>query len=201
MKKFLKVTIVAILLIIMCTNIANALSFTATMTPSSSNVDPSTEFTIRIKVSNLDVGPNGINSLSGILEYDENVFEELNESSFEALNGWGSLAYNSETKRITIMKASFVKTEEQVFQVTFKTKSDLEEGTSGQIQFSNIKAANSAEEIGASEITTTIHIGEGSVENEIDDENNVKKNNQNTNTNGNRLIIPTNNTVNNTTIL
>ena len=45
-------------------SVANALSFTASMTPSSTTVPESTEFTVSVKVANLDVGANGINSLS-----------------------------------------------------------------------------------------------------------------------------------------
>lgn len=44
---------------------ASALSFTATMTPSATTVAEATEFTVTVKVSNLDVGTNGINSLKG----------------------------------------------------------------------------------------------------------------------------------------
>lgn len=157
-KKFLKVTIVVMLIACMYANIVNALSFTATMTPSSSNVEESTEFTISVKVSNLDVGSNGINTLSGTLNYDEDVFETISDNSIEGLNSW-SPSYNSETKKITLTKTTFVKTEEQVFQVTFKTKSGLEEGTSGQIQFTGIVASNSESDITASDISTSISVG------------------------------------------
>ena len=59
-KKFLKITIVVLMLIWTCSTIVNALSFTATITPSSTTVAESTEFTVSIKVSNLDVGQNDI---------------------------------------------------------------------------------------------------------------------------------------------
>ena len=49
-KKLLKVTIIALLLVIMYSTIANAFSFTVSMTPSSSNLDVSTEFTIMVKI-------------------------------------------------------------------------------------------------------------------------------------------------------
>ena len=156
-KKFLKISIVSIMLILVCTTIANALSFTATMTPSSTTVAESTEFTIAIKVSNLDVGSNGINSLSGYLKYDTGVFEVISDSSIEGLNSW-SPTFNSENGKITLTKTTFVKTEESVFQVTFKTKAGVS-GKSGAISYTNIVASNSAQEISASDISTTITIG------------------------------------------
>lgn len=161
-KKFLKIAIIAVLLVFVYTTVASALSFTTTMTPSATVVPESTEFTVEVKVSNLDVGANGINSLSGYLKYDEKVFEKISESSIEGRNGW-SHSYNAENDgKITLTKTSFVKTEEEVFQITFKTKSgfDKEEETKGQIQFTKITASNSASEISASDISIEITIGE-----------------------------------------
>ena len=54
-KKFLKITIVAVLIIAMLNGIVNAFSFTATMTPSSTNVDPSAEFTIMLPMEETSV--------------------------------------------------------------------------------------------------------------------------------------------------
>lgn len=157
-KKFLKVTIVALLLVLVYTSIVNAFSFTATMTASSSNVDPSAEFTIQVKVSNLDVGENGINQLTGTLSYDEDVFEEISDSSIEGFNSW-SHSYNAETKAIKLTKTTFVKAEEVVFQITFKTKEDVEPGTVGKINFTEIQANNSESSIAASDISTSITVG------------------------------------------
>ncbi len=156
-KKFVKLIIVAIMLMITCSTIVNALSFTATMTPSSTTVAESTEFTISIKVSNLDVGQNGINTLSGYLKYDTSVFETISESSIEGLNNW-SPSFNSENGKITLTKTTFVKTEEAVFQITFKTKSGIS-GKTGSISYTNILASNSEEEISATDISTTITVG------------------------------------------
>ena len=77
-KKVFKVLIMIMLLVIAVSTDAQAASFTATMTPSKKVVPESTEFTVEIKVSNLDVGANGINSLSGHLKYDKNnnIFSE-----------------------------------------------------------------------------------------------------------------------------
>ena len=117
-KKILKISIILIMLVLVYSTIVNALSFTATMTPSSTTVEEATEFTIEIRVSNLDVGTNGINSLSGKLTYDDKVFETIGDSNIEGLNSW-SPTYNAQTGKITLTKTTFVKTEEPVFQLTF----------------------------------------------------------------------------------
>ena len=122
-RKIFKIAIIAMLLVCVCATLVSALSFSVTMTPSKKVVPASTEFTVEIKVSNLDVGTNGINTLSGNLIYDDEVFETIGESSIEGRNGW-SHSFNPENDgKITLTKMSFVKTDEEVFQVTFKKTS------------------------------------------------------------------------------
>lgn len=193
-RKILKIAIIAVLLVCTCSTLVNALSFTATMTPSKKVVPASTEFTVEIKVSNLDVGANGINSLSGNIKYDKNVFETITESSIEGRNGW-SHSFNAENDgKITLTKTSFVKTEEEVFQITFKTKSAEDLGTEnvkGLIQFTGITASNSASDITANDISVEIKIGEedttegGTTENGTIQVNPTPNGNTNTNTNTN----------------
>lgn len=185
-KKLLKVTIIALLLVTMYSTIVNAFGFTVSMTPSSSNVGVATEFTIMVKIANLDVGTNGINSLSGTLNYDEDVFEPINESSIDGQNGWLP-TYNADNKKITLLKELFVKSEERVFQVTLKTKPDVPVGTVGKVEFVGIKASNSENDITASDISTSITVGgEGQSTANITNESNTANN---------LIIRPTNNTV------
>lgn len=186
-KKFLKISIVVMMFVLAYSTIVNALSFTATMTPSSTTVAESTEFTVSIKVSNLDVGSNGINSLSGYLDYDETVFETISDSSIDGLNSW-SPTYTADSGRLTLTKPTFVKAEESVFQITFKTKSGVS-GKSGQISFSTIVASNSQDDISASDISTSITVGTGS--------GNATNNVSNNPVNNTLVIVPITNTSNN----
>ena len=187
-KKVFKVLIMIIVLVIAVSTVAQAASFTASMTPSSTTVAPETEFTVTVKISNLDVGSNGINSLSGYLTYDDAVFETINESSIEGVNDWKP-TFSSDNGRITLLKTQFVNSEEAVFQITFKTKSetDLKKKTSGIIKLSQVVASNSQDDITASDISTTITISTATA-------------NETTNTATNSLVLKTNTTVKNTTI-
>ncbi len=198
-KKFLKITIVAILLVLVYTTIVNALGFTATMTSSSSNVEPSSEFTVKVSVSNLDVGDNGINQLNGTLSYDEDVFEEINDSSIEGLDTW-SHSYDSEAKTVKLTKTTFVKKDEEVFQVTFKTKADVKSGTVGKINFTGITASNSEQSIPATDVSISITVGGEPINTaNVNSENQSPlilsantNSNTNTNTNTNVNKIPVN---------
>lgn len=212
-KRILKITTIMIMFTLVYVSIVNALSFTATMTPSSTTVAESTEFTVKIKVSNLDVGTNGINTLSGYLKYDKDIFETITDSSIDGLNGW-SPAYSSDSEKVTVTKPTFVKTEEEVFQVTLKTKSGVS-GKSGKIEFTNIVASNTDAEIQAQNISTEITVGTVSenVSNGTGNSsiglsnlttNNTSKtnavNNTNTNTNTNNTTnTPISSVVNNST--
>ena len=156
-KKSLIITLIMILIICVLVNSASALSLTATMTPSSTTVPESTEFTVTIKVSNIDAGQNGINSLQGYLKYDTAVFETISATSIEKLNTW-TPEYNAETGKIVLYTTIFVKDADEVLQITFKTKSGVN-GKSGSIKLSNTIASNSESEISAADISTTITVG------------------------------------------
>lgn len=190
-KKILKLTTIIMLLVITYATIANALSLTVSMETNSTTIAEATEFTVTVKVSNLDVGENGINSLTGTLKYDKTIFEEITDSSIEGVNGWNS-SYEKDTGKIVSTKQSFVKSEESVFNITLKTKADIT-GKEGVIEFTDIKAQNSDSQIDAQNISVTISVG-------TESGNTANK----SNTGNSTSILPVsntarNNTVNNTT--
>lgn len=156
-KKCLKIITIGMLLIITYATIVRALSLTVSMETNTTTVAEATEFTVQVKVSNLDVGDNGINSLSGTLKFNKDIFEEITESSIEGINGW-STSYEKDTGKITATKQTFVKTEEAVFNITLKTKSNIT-GKEGIVELTDIKALNSDSQIDAPNISVTILIG------------------------------------------
>ena len=199
-KKSLVITLIMVLVICGLVNSVSALSFSTTMTPSSTTVPEATEFTVTVKVSAIDAGTNGINSLAGYLKYDTDVFETIGETAIEGLNSWQP-SYNSENGKITLVKNQFVKTDEEILQITFKTKTGVT-GETGAISFSNIVASNSESNISARDISTTITVGTASANANTNTYSNGIQNpavtinpNRNTNTN---VVSPTVNNQNNT---
>lgn len=188
--KLLSIILVMFVMIFMMTMCASAVSFTATMTPSATTVKEATEFTITVKVSNLDVGSNGINSLEGYLKYDTDIFETISESSIEGLNSW-SAKFDETTGKISLTKNTFVTSTQEVFQITFKTKTDVS-GESGTISYSDIVASNSETTISATDISTSIAVG-----NSAEGNTNTTPITNNTVT-INAITSTTNNTTNNT---
>ena len=190
-----------------------ALSFNVSMTPNKTRVEDASEFTVTVKVSNLDVGSNGINGLTASLAYDTEVFETINESNIDGLNNW-SVEYETNGK-VSAKKNSFVNDDEEVFQITLKTKSGVEEGKTGTVSLSNIIATNSDDKIDATKVSTTITIGSqqttitpptsnnsSNINNntiQITPNNNTSKQNESNNTTNNVTNNATNNVVSNYT--
>lgn len=201
--KILSMILIMTLIVFIMTVSVNALSFTATITPSATTVAESTEFIVTVKVSNLDVGTNGINGLTGYLKYDTDVFETISESSIEGLNSW-TPKLDETTGKISLIKNNFVTSAQEVFQITLKTKSDVS-GKTGTISYSNISASNSETTITANDISTSITVGTPSVTNtqQTNTTSNISVISANTSTNTvtnntlNSVNTITNNTVNN----
>jgi len=156
-KLFIITLIVSIFVCLANVNPAYALSFTTTITTDTTTVPESKEFTVKVKVSNLDVGGNGINQFKGYLEYDQSLFETITEASIEGLNGW-TATYLADTKQVQLFNTTFVNTDSDVFQITFKTKTNIM-GKEGKIELKKIVATNSEAEINATDISTKITIG------------------------------------------
>ena len=192
--KLLSIVLVMLLMVSIIAISAYAVSFTATMTPSATTVKEATEFTITVKVSNLDVGANGINSLEGYLKYAADVFETISESSIEGLNSWVA-KFDETTGKISLTKNTFVTSTQEVFQITFKTKSDVS-GKSGTISYSDIVASNSETTISATDISTSIAIGNTSEGNTTNTTSNVVA--ISNNTVSINAVTSSNNTANNT---
>lgn len=188
-KKFLILSLIMVLIISLLSVTATAadnFSFTVSMTASNSKVEAGSEVLVTVKISNLNVGDTGINSFSAYLSYDTEVFETLTDSSVDGINGWVP-SYTTGTGKVSLYRRTFLKTDEEIMQITLKTKSDVAEGTQGEVKLSTIIVSNSVDETGTPPVSTMITIGSGTTGGdgivEPDD-------NANTNTNTNSTLIP-----------
>ncbi len=202
-KYFYVIAIIATVILSALTINVNAADYTfsASMKPSSTTIEAGEEFTVNIKVSNINVGNNGINSINGVFEYDASAFEDVTADSFEGLNDW-TVKYTANTGKLSFLKTNFVKESQDICQVTLKAKSDVNV-SKGAIELKDLVASNSENSIASSttEVSLEIGIGEGSPSNSNSIKINANTNsssNRNTNTNTNVTNIINNNTNNNT---
>lgn len=135
-------------------------TFIVSMNAKNSRVTAGSEVLITVKLSNLNVGENGINSFSAYLSYDTDVFEVLTESSVDGCNGWVA-SYNAGTGKVSLYKPTFLTSDEEVMQISLKTKADLSDGTHGEVKLSMPIVSNSNDEIAGSAVSTNITIGSG----------------------------------------
>lgn len=205
-EKILKITILMVLLVVMYTTIVSALSMSLLMETDKTTIPAGTEFSVNFKIANLDMGENGVASVTGTLEYDKTVFEEITEGSVETVNEWG-LKYEKDNKLI-LFKNTFSKKDEEIFNVTFKTKKDVD-NKDGVIKFKDISAGETDSSVDIEDVSITIHVGtpDENEENKTNTNNSAAKltpsnkaNNtaKNTNTNSNTNTKTSNNAVNNT---
>lgn len=156
-------SLIMVMIISLLTPVVSAASVTATLTANKTTVAEGTEFMVKFKVSNIDAG-NGINTIKGNLTYDTEVLEPINVNSIEGLNTW---SVKFENNLITATKLAFIKNDEDVFQITFKTKS----GTTGRkadIKITGISAGNAENDnIVANDISTSIVVGNESTPSQI----------------------------------
>lgn len=159
-KKFLILSLIMMLIITLLSVTATAAtySFTVSMTANNSRVTAGSEVLITVKLSNLNVGENGINSFSAYLSYDTDVFETLTDSSIDGVNGWVP-NYTTGTGKVSLYRPTFLKTDEEIMQISLKTKAGLTDGTQGEVKLSTIIVSNSSDEIMASPVSTNITIG------------------------------------------
>lgn len=99
--------------------------------------------TMKLKLSDIDVGEEGINTFICKLKYDENFFEDVKISS---QNSW-SITYNNEKqnedygKIVAVILKSGVNDNQEIGTITFKIKSKLNV-KSGEIKFTEVSTNN-----------------------------------------------------------
>lgn len=191
-KKLYVIAIIIAILVstLMVTVQAADLSCKTTMKTLSEKVEKGKEVTVTISVSEINAGKKGINSIKGTLEYDDKVFEEITADSIEGSNEWNA-TYSKDSGKVTLLKTSFVKEDEEVCQINLKVKAKAT-ATKGTIEFKDIVASNSESEVSSEDISLDVEIDSADEENESKNENknntiaittnkNINKNNTNTN--------------------
>lgn len=124
MKKIIFLAVVLVMILFCIVGYANA-EFNNKINSIDNNyrIEENEKVVINIEYTEIN---ESINVYKATLEYDETVFEEVQEQDFKTLNNWTQLKYNENTKEfITINKEGSEKAEE-VLQITLKVKKDID---------------------------------------------------------------------------
>ena len=161
MKKAKKwIIAIGIIGILLVTNV-KAASFTLNATPNKTTVEPGDTVTVDIAVSNIDI-TNGINTVEGYLEYDENILEPVTQESFTAKSNW-STTYNDQGgelngKLLIVTLSQGEVSDQSIATLTLKVKANATRGTSTQIKLKNLATNDGTNIISETDKIITLNI-------------------------------------------
>lgn len=161
MKRSIKI-LLTVLVIMMCiAGAVNAASMTMELKSSSKLVAGDT-VVVTLRISNIDTG-NGVNTMSGNIVYDTNVFEAITEqnynTAFEGLNSWSvnPLGYNAEQNRFTALRGSNVNMASDVMKIKLKVKSTVTvDSTTIQVKEMEFSAGEETGDINPTDVSIKI---------------------------------------------
>ena len=186
MRKTIKIILsILILMVFFIPLYVQADSFKFNATADKTKVEPGDEVVITLKLSDINAGELGINTVEAILSYDSTVFEEVTQSNFKSLNNW-SLTYNGEEteqkgKILGVIISSGVTEDQTIGTITLKVKEGAKDRTT-TIKLTNIATNNGQDMIKETDKTIYIEIGTEELKNPVDNTDDKK----------NEIIIDTN---------
>lgn len=157
MKKKLIVIALLVVLIIIVFNVNLMASLKAKISSSSINVKEGEEINITLRFEEYKDIKEGINAYKATLDYDKNIFEEVEQDRFICKNNWEKLKYNKQTGEFVAIKKSGTKAPEDVVNVKLKVKQDVK-ATTTDVKIKNITASEGEKDIQIDETKISINI-------------------------------------------
>lgn len=135
-------------------------SFTVTMQASKNKLDKNEEFTVEVKISNIQ-DEKGIIAIGGEIEYDKNSLTLVRlESSSES---WAKPTYYKESNKFVIDREALSKEEENIFKMIFTVNN--ESTSNPKISLKNVVASNGNDDIKTSDANISVNINNGNTTN------------------------------------
>ena len=150
-------------------------SFTLNVVADKTSVKPGETVELTLQLANIDAGNLGINTLECTLEYDKNIFEEVEQSNMQSLNNW-SLTYNSEDdsqngKLLAVIITDGVTEDQNIGKIMLKVKNGVEY-SSTTIKITQIASNNGQEIIQESDKQVVLEVGNKPEEQDPNDQEN-----------------------------
>lgn len=163
MKKLTKtVLFILIIMAILVPTKLQADSFTLNVTADKQYVEPGQAVVLSLGVADIDAGDLGINTLEAKLEYDTDIFEEVEQADINSANNW-SLTYNNQEtadkgKILAVIVQSGVTEDQNIGTITLKVKNGVEY-TSTTIKLTGIQSNNGVNLIETSDKQVVLEVG------------------------------------------
>ena len=152
--------LISILLVV---NIHSMASLKALIISPTKDLKGGQEVTITLKFDEYKEIKEGINAYKAILEYSDEIFEEVGQEKFICQNDWENLKYNKQTKEFVAIKKAGTNTPEDVVTITLKVKEGAK-ATTTDIKIKDIVTSEGEKDIPIEETKITINIIEEQIE-------------------------------------
>ena len=163
--------LISILLVV---NIHSMASLKALIISPTKDLKGGQEVTITLKFDEYKEIKEGINAYKAILEYSDEIFEEVGQEKFICQNDWENLKYNKQTKEFVAIKKAGTNTPEDVVTITLKVKEGAK-ATTTDIKIKDIVTSEGEKDIPIEETKITINIIEEQIEKPDPDKPNPDK--------------------------
>ena len=126
-RKFISVLSVLILSL-SCMVVQAASGIKTTVEQDKTEVKAGETLTLTMRLDDYQKIDKGVNAYKATLQYNRDVFEEVEQSDFQSLNDWERLRFNPKTGELVAIKRAGSKTAEAVMTVTLTVKKDIKAG-------------------------------------------------------------------------
>ena len=126
-RKFISVLSVLILSL-SCMTVQAASGIKTTVEQDKTEVKAGETLTLTMRLDDYQEIDKGVNAYKATLQYNRDVFEEVEQSDFQSLNDWERLRFNPKTGELVAIKRAGSKTAEAVMAVTLTAKKDIKAG-------------------------------------------------------------------------
>lgn len=157
MKKIVISIIGFIIIILIASSILASDNLTANISSTSTQVKEEQEVIISLKFESYQEIKKGLNAYKATIEYDKNIFEEIQSQDFICQNNWEQLKYNEETGEFIAIKKAGSKEPEEVVKITLKAKKGVKAGTT-DIKIKDIVTSQGEKDLKLNETKVTINI-------------------------------------------
>lgn len=162
---YLIIAVAIAIIAIVTIKMVNAMSWNFHVTPSKTIAKPGDYIQLTMKISEIDMGKLGINTIESVLEYDDAVFETVVRDDFKMSNNW-TATYNQEagSKNGNFLLSNLVagiKTEQTVGIIELKVRKDVG-AQETVIRFKNVKSNDGKNLVNESDKEIVIKIVEDS---------------------------------------
>ena len=140
------------------------------------------EITVNLKLNEFKEIEKGIYAYKGQINYDKDVFFEIDETNFKTKNYWSNLEYNKANNEFVIIKKAGTKVAEEFLEIKLKVRQNASAGNT-IIGINNQTTSEGKEDIEIGKSNININVIRDFIDNNEDQNNDNENNNNNQNDN------------------